>query len=134
AMEQFSPGDETAWEKIRNWIDASDGFILIVGGRYGSIEPSSGKSYVQLEYEYALDKKKPLFALVVSNEHHEQRVKDIGLKVHETDYPQEYAVFKKTVTGKLVRFWNDKKDIQNSHLPKTPGVDAETGFSGVDPS
>src|SRR5262245_4654156 len=38
AMEQFSPGDETAWEKIRSWIDESDGFILILGGRYGSIE------------------------------------------------------------------------------------------------
>jgi Domain of unknown function (DUF4062) len=120
AMEQFSPGDETAWEKIRNWIDESDGFILILGGRYGSIEPLSGKSYVQLEYEYALDKKKPLFALVVSNEHHEQRVKDIGLKVHETDHPQEYAAFKKTVTGRLIRSWNDKKDIQAAIFQKLP--------------
>src|ERR1700691_6033112 len=62
AMEQFSPGDETAWERIRAWIDESDGFILILGGRYGSIEPISRKSYVELEYEYALGKKKPFFA------------------------------------------------------------------------
>jgi hypothetical protein len=57
AMEQFSPGDETAWEKIQAWIDESDAFILILGGRYGSIEPTSGKSYVQLEYEYGQEKK-----------------------------------------------------------------------------
>jgi hypothetical protein len=44
AMEQFSPGDETAWEKIQRWIDESDAFILILGGRYGSFEPLSGKS------------------------------------------------------------------------------------------
>jgi hypothetical protein len=65
AMEQFSPGDETAWEKIRSWIDESDGFILILGGRYGSIETLSGKSYVQLEYEYALEKKKPFLRLLL---------------------------------------------------------------------
>ena len=48
-MEQFTPGDETAWEKIRRWIDESDCYMLILGGRYGSIEPTSKKSYVQLE-------------------------------------------------------------------------------------
>src|SRR5215469_1418567 len=79
AMEQFSPGDETAWEKITAWIDESDAFILILGGRYGSIEPNSGKSYVECEYEYAVEKKKPFFALVVSEKHHEERVKELGL-------------------------------------------------------
>src|SRR5215813_12527546 len=97
AMDQFSPGDETAWEKIRSWIDESDGFILILGGRYGSIEPLSGKSYVQLEYEYAMEKKKPFFALVVSKEHHEQRVKEIGFKADEREHPDKYVAFKKTV-------------------------------------
>lgn len=60
AMEQFSPGDETAWDKIRSFINESDAFILIFGGRYGSIEPGSGKSYVQIECEYALERKKQL--------------------------------------------------------------------------
>jgi hypothetical protein len=43
-MDQSSPGDETAWEKIKTWIDESYAFILILGGRYGSIEPEPGKS------------------------------------------------------------------------------------------
>src|SRR5215510_6709251 len=81
AMEQFLPGDETAWEKIQSWIDESDAFILILGGRYGSIEPESGKSYVQMEYEYALKRKKPLFALVIDEKHHEERVKEHGLGI-----------------------------------------------------
>ena len=72
AMEQFSPGDETAWEKIRRWIDESDGYLLILGGRYGSIEPDSGKSYIQLEYEYAQKQRKPFFSLVVKPEAHQQ--------------------------------------------------------------
>jgi hypothetical protein len=120
AMEQFSPGDETAWERIRTWIDGSDAFILILGGRYGSIEPKSGKSYVQLEYEYAIDKKKPFFALVVSEKHHDERVREFTLKVDERDNPEKYKKFRSIVTEKLCRFWNDQKDIESAIFQKLP--------------
>ena len=92
AMEQFAPGDETAWEKIKAWIEESDTFILILGGRYGSMEPISGKSYVQLEYEYAVEARKPFFAIVVSKTHHEQRVKEVGLTVDELLVQERSAV------------------------------------------
>jgi hypothetical protein len=114
AMEQFSPGDETAWEKIKAWIDESDAFILILGGRYGSTEPQSGKSYVQLEYEYAVEKKKPFFALVVSDTHHDERMRKFGAKVDERENPELYKKFRRTVTERLCRFWNDQKDIESA--------------------
>jgi Domain of unknown function (DUF4062) len=120
AMEQFSPGDETAWEKIRTWIDGSDAFILILGGRYGSIETKSGKSYIQLEYEYAIDKKKPFFALVVSEKHHNERVQKFTLKVDERDNPEKYKKFRSIVTEKLCRIWNDQKDIESAIFQKLP--------------
>lgn len=120
AMEQFSAGDETAWEKIKLWIDESDAFILILGGRYGSIEPKSGKSYVQLEYEYAIEKKKPFFALVVTDKHHAKRVQKIGLHVDERENPELYKKFKKTVTERLCGFWNDRKDIKSAIFQKLP--------------
>ena len=120
AMEQFSPGDETAWDKIRHWIDESDAFILILGGRYGSLEPKSGKSYVELEYDYAVEKGKPFFSLVVNREHHEERVKRTGLSVDEREHPEEYKRFKKKVTERLCRFWSDKKDIQSAVFQKLP--------------
>ena len=120
AMEQFSPGDETAWEKIKAWIDESDAFILILGGRYGSVESSSGKSYVQLEYEYAVEKKKPFFALVVDKAHHEQRVKEFGLSADERENPQKYKDFKALVTQRLCAFWKDKKDIKSAIFQKLP--------------
>ena len=82
AMQQFSPGDETAWEKIQAWIDESDAFILILGGRYGSSEPLSEKSDVQREYEYAQEKK-PFFALVVDKTHHEQQAAGLGLSLSD---------------------------------------------------
>jgi hypothetical protein len=73
-----------------------------------------------LEYEYALEKKKPFFALVVSKEHHEQRVKEIGFKADEREHPREYVAFKKTVTERLTKFWNGKKDIQAAIFQKLP--------------
>jgi len=39
-------------EVIKQWIDESDVYLLILGGRYGSIEPKTGISYTQLEYEW----------------------------------------------------------------------------------
>ncbi len=35
---------------IKKWIDESDVYMLILGGRYGSIEEESGLSYTELEY------------------------------------------------------------------------------------
>jgi Domain of unknown function (DUF4062) len=130
AMEQFTPGDETAWEKIRSWIDESDAFILILGGRYGSIEPASQKSYVHLEYEYASEKRKPYFALVVSREHHEERVRQSGLKVDERDHPEKYRQFYAQVKSKLCASWGDKKDVQAAIFRKLPEWSQRTDLAG----
>jgi hypothetical protein len=43
---------------IRRWIDESDIYMLILGGRYGSIDPKSQMGYIELEYRYALEKSK----------------------------------------------------------------------------
>src|SRR5262245_57179350 len=45
-MELFTAGDESQMEVIKRWIEESDVFLLILGGRYGSLEPQSGKSYI----------------------------------------------------------------------------------------
>src|ERR1043165_8449466 len=60
-MELFAAGDESQMNVIRRWIDESDIYMLILGGRYGSVEPNSGKSYIHLEYEYAVERNKPVF-------------------------------------------------------------------------
>jgi hypothetical protein len=120
AMEQFTPGDETAWEKIRRWIDESDCYMLILGGRYGSLEPSSGKSYVHLEYEYALDQKKPYFSLLMEDSAFKKRLKARGTDVDEREYPANYKQFKSQVKQRHCGFWADRKDIRNAILQKLP--------------
>lgn len=64
-MELFKAG-KSQMETIYKWIDESDVYILILGGRYGTVEKKSGQSYIQLEYEYALSKNMPVFSIVLS--------------------------------------------------------------------
>src|ERR1051325_9754475 len=64
-MELFAAGDESQMNVIKRWIDESDGYLLFLGGRYGILEPNSRKSYIHLEYDYAVERGKPLFAVVI---------------------------------------------------------------------
>ena len=98
-MELFAAGNESQWETIRRWIDDSDVFMLILGGRYGSIEPKSGKSYIAQEYEYAVKKKKPLFAAVITDKNLNSKVKESGLDAVEKTNGKLLQELKDTVTN-----------------------------------
>lgn len=96
-MELFAAGDESQWEVIKRWIDESDAFMLILGGRYGTIEPKSGKSYIQLEYEYASQQGKHPFVVVLSDEQLQaMRKADTGVpnEALEHDHPNLYDAFR----------------------------------------
>ncbi|MFP9114882.1 DUF4062 domain-containing protein [Flavobacterium sp. RHBU_3] len=111
-MELFSAGDESQMTVIKRWIDESDVYLLILGGRYGSVEPTSGKSYTHLEYEYAIEQGKPLFAVVINQPALDQKVKANGMTVIEQDSPHLLKEFKSQVLSNLVKFFDDKKDIK----------------------
>jgi len=111
-MELFAAGDETQMNVIKRWIDESDVYMLILGGRYGSIEPKTQKSYIQLEYEYAVKKGKPIFAVVINENYLEKKVKKYGSSVIEKDHPDKLKRFRELVCSKMVRFWSHPKDIK----------------------
>lgn len=113
-MELFTSGDQSQMDVINQWIDESDVYLLILGGRYGSIEPKSGKSYTQLEYEYAIRRKKPIFACVINESAIEARVRTNGTQALETQNPKELQAFRSIVLSRMVRFWDDYKDIKIS--------------------
>ncbi|TLP63645.1 DUF4062 domain-containing protein [Pseudomonas mosselii] len=62
-MELFPATDEDQWSLIKRVIDECDYYIIIVGGRYGSIGPQ-GISYTEQEYQYALETGKPIIAFL----------------------------------------------------------------------
>ena len=111
-MELFAAGDESQMDVIKRWIRESDVFLLILGGRYGSIEPKSKKSYIQLEYEYAKSLGKPLFAVVIKDEAIDKKLPSSGRSVIETENPEQLKAFRKIVLSKMVKFCDEIRDIK----------------------
>ena len=52
-MEMYPATDDRGWKIIQQTIDASDYYVVIVGGMYGSVREDTGKSWTEEEYEYA---------------------------------------------------------------------------------
>lgn len=63
-MEQFHAVPESQWNVITKMIDECDFYLLIIGGRYGSIDASVDKSYTEKEYEYAKSKGLPILVFI----------------------------------------------------------------------
>ena len=116
-MELFKASDEDQWHVIKKWIEESDIFLLILAGRYGSIEPISGKSYTHLEYEYALKIQKPYFVILIDEEWTNSKAKSQGslisdfIEIHNNDKLND---LKQKVKTKLVNFVKDLNEIKLS--------------------
>lgn len=106
-MEYFPAANEEQFAVIKKLIDRCDYYILILGGRYGSIEPNSGKSYTQLEYEYALEKNIPIAAFYHNNIG--QLTSD---KVEKTENGRtKLQEFKTLVQSKLCKPWSESYEL-----------------------
>lgn len=64
-MEMFPAADEDQWSLIREVIDECDYYVVIVGGRYGSVS-AEGISYTEMEYDYAVAVGVPVLGFVHS--------------------------------------------------------------------
>lgn len=107
-MELFTSTNKSQWTIIKRWIDESDIYMLILGGRYGSIDPDTGKSYTHLEYEYAYSINKPLFAVVINDDALKKKTYD----ERETQNPKSLEDFRQQVLSYLSAFFSDSKDIK----------------------
>ncbi len=66
-MEAFPAANETQWEWIKRAIKESDYYIVIVGGKYGSVNPQTGLGYTEMEYRYAEEVGVPTIAFLVDS-------------------------------------------------------------------
>lgn len=62
-MELFPAADDDSWTHIQRFIAECDYYVVIVGGRYGSRGPT-GKSYTEMEYDYAIEAGLPALAFL----------------------------------------------------------------------
>ena len=105
-MELFAAGDKSQLETIKQWIQDSDVFMLILGGRYGSIDEESGKSYIQLEYEHAIANNKPFFAAIIDDNYLKQKARENPeLDCYEQVNKKHYGEFKENVKSRICRFF-----------------------------
>ena len=111
-MELFSAGDRSQLQTIRSWIEQSDVYMLILGGRYGSIEPDSGLSYTELEYNYAVELGMPSFAVVISDNGLDKKLKTGGAAFIEKENGKLLGKFKTKVLSNISSFFDEPKDIR----------------------
>ena len=129
-MELFTAGDRSQWEVIQRWITDADVYMIILGGRYGSIEPDSGLSYTELEYDFAVSSGKPHFAVVINEDALEEKVKFSGSSVLEKDHPGKLKAFREKVLSKMSSFFGDTKDVKLAVLETVPQLAAEYELKG----
>jgi len=63
-MEALTAKNDRGWETIRRTINDSDYYILILAGKYGSVEDEWGESWTEHEYEYAFGQNMHVLAFV----------------------------------------------------------------------
>lgn len=111
-MELFTAGSDSQLDTIQRWIDESDVYMLILGGRYGSIDSKTALSYTELEYDYAVSKEIPVFAVVIADSAIDENVKNLGRSAIEPDRPGELKLFRDKVLARISSFFKDTKDIK----------------------
>lgn len=106
-MEHFPAADEEQWNFIKRIIDYSDYYLLIIGGRYGSLD-DDGLSFTEKEYDYAVSKNIKVIALIhgkpdaLSYENSEQ----------SPELRSKLEAFRdKVKTKRLVEFWTDPAEL-----------------------
>ncbi len=110
-MELFTAGDEAQMEVIKRWIRESDVYMLILGARYGTVERKTGKSYTQLEYEYAAELGKPSFAVVMSGELYDDRRNSQNL-IESPESRGLYSEFRDKVLSKISSSFENNDQIK----------------------
>ncbi len=62
-MEYFPASNDDQWSFIKELIDQCDYYVVVVAGRYGSVD-AAGISFTEREYRYALEREIPVLGFV----------------------------------------------------------------------
>ena len=106
-MELFPAMDEDQLSFIKRVIDDCDYYLLIIGGRYGSVT-KEGISYTEKEYDYAIQKGIPVLAFL----HSDIDKIEFGKSESDAKRREQLLAFRNKVSqGRLVSFWNNADDL-----------------------
>ena len=126
-MELFPAADEEQWEFIQKVIDDCDYYLLIIGGKYGSVA-DDGLSYTEKEFDYAVNKGIKVIALI--HEQPDSLPRD-KTEVDQAKYEKLQAFIAKVSNKRLVRFWTESQQLPGEvalSLTKTIKMYPATGW------
>ena len=105
-MEYFPAASEDSWTYIAQLIEQCDYYVVIIGGRYGSLT-SEGVSFTQREYEYALKEGIPSIAFLHS------KPDELPAKKTETSTEgrKKLADFIKLLQRHLCKEWSNAHEL-----------------------
>ena len=110
-MEQFNAEDSEQWNVIKEVIDSSDYYVLILGKRYGSVISSgddAGISYTEKEFNYAVAQGIPVLAFIKSDN---ATFKGTSFEV-DAKKIKKLEVFKdKVKTGRIVEWFDNSYQL-----------------------
>lgn len=107
-MELFPATDDDAWTLIKRVIDESDYYLLVIAGKYGSVDSASGLSYTEMEYDYATSVGKPVMAFLHG---------DPGTLTRDASEVSQSAIdaldafVKKVKSAKHVKYWTNSEGL-----------------------
>ena len=106
-MELFPAADDEQWEFIKRVIDDCDYYIVIIGGRYGTLT-DEGISYTEMEYDYAISVGLKVLAFL------HQQPDTIPVDKSDIDSTLRHKLNEfreKVAKNRLVKFWNDAAEL-----------------------
>lgn len=106
-MELFPASDDDRWTLIKRVIDDSDYYIVVVGGRYGSVDPARGLSYTEMEFDYAVSQRKPVMGFL----HGSPGTIEADKTELNEDLRQKLDAFREKVGNRVVKFWSSPQEL-----------------------
>jgi len=108
AMEFFPPISQKHMKIVKSVIDNCDYYVLLVGGKYGSIIPGENISYTEKEYKYAVRHGKKVLAFFHANPDELPKTKS-EVNLHSK---KKLLSFRKNVQkNHLVLYWKSIKEL-----------------------
>ena len=106
-MELFPVADDDAWTLIQRVIDDCDYYLLLIGGKYGSVD-ADGLSFTEKEFDYAASRAKPIMAFL----HSAPDEIPMGKSEKQESAQQALMAFRSKVESrKHVKFWSSAEDL-----------------------
>jgi hypothetical protein len=107
-MELFPAADDDSWTLIKRVIDSSDYYLLVIGGKYGSVDHETEVSYTEKEFDYAVAQGKPVLAFLHVNP---DKI-ELGKSEKDDALRLSLEAFRKKVESKKhVKYWSGPDDL-----------------------